>query len=138
MVDTWLPNLSATPDLVYLSLFIYEIHSYISSLYFFFFSRKSVCKRRAFFIREITYLFLHSLNYVRQFSLWSDHLGDSLQFFERDHVFYLQDLVKESVYVLFLTVSQYLAVLDTYGALMQGTSIQEMVLRSKTVPSLDF
>lgn len=53
-------------------------------------------------------------------------------------MFYLQDLVKESVYVLFLTVSQYLAVLDTYGALVQGTSIQEMVLRSKTVPSLAF
>ena len=51
-------------------------------------------------------------------------------------MFYLQDLVKESVYVLFLTVSQYLAVLDTYGALVQGTSIQEMVLQSKTVPRL--
>ena len=51
-------------------------------------------------------------------------------------MFYLQVLVKESVYVLFLTVSQYLAVLDTYGALVQGTSIQEMVLQSKTVPRL--
>ena len=70
------------------------------------------------------------------FSLWNDHLGDSLQFFERDHVFYLQDLVKESVYVLFLTVSQYLAILDTHEALVQGATIQEMVLLSKTVPSL--
>lgn len=51
-------------------------------------------------------------------------------------MFYLQDLVIELVYVLFLTVSQYLAVLDMYEALVQGTTIQEMVLRSKTVPSL--
>lgn len=70
------------------------------------------------------------------FSLWSDYLGGSLQFFERDHVFYLQDIVKESVYVLFLTVSQYLAILDTHEALVQGATIQEMVLLSKTVPSL--
>lgn len=124
--------------ILFISLFIYEIHSYISSLYFFFSSRKSVCKRRAFFIREITYLFPHSLNYVHQFSLWSDHLGDSLQFFERDHVFSLQDLDKEPVYVLFLTVSQYLVVLDTYEALVQGTTLQETVPWSKTVRVLQF
>lgn len=51
-------------------------------------------------------------------------------------MFYLQDIVKESVYVLFLTVSQYLAILDTHEALVQGATIQEMVLLSKTVPSL--
>lgn len=53
-------------------------------------------------------------------------------------MFYLQDLVKESVYVLFLTVSQYLAVLDTYGALVQGTTIQEMVFGQKLCQVLQF
>lgn len=48
-------------------------------------------------------------------------------------MFSWQDPDKEPVYVLFLTVSQYLVVLDTYEALVQGTTLQEMVPWSRTV-----